>query len=116
MTAQTVTLQVDQAIAEVVRALMAKAETTGKSLAALFEELKETGQPLMLTVNDGDMIVMQDAVSYQRLLEELDRAEAMAGIQQGLEAIEAGRTRPVKEFLAELREEFGFPESRPDQK
>jgi predicted transcriptional regulator len=59
---------------------------------------------------------MQDAVSYQRLLEELDRAEAIAGIQRGLEAMEAGRTRPVKEFLAEVREEFGFPESRLDRK
>lgn len=116
MTTQTVTLQVDQATAEVVRALMAKAETVGKSIAALFEELKETGQPLTLTVNGGEMIVMQDAASYQRLLEELDRAEAIAGVQRGLEAMEAGRTRPVKEFLAELREEFGFPESRPDQK
>jgi PHD/YefM family antitoxin component YafN of YafNO toxin-antitoxin module len=115
MTTQTVTLQVDQATAEVARALMAKAETTGKSIAALLEDLKETGQPLMLTVNGGEMIVMQDAVSYQRLLEELDHAEAVAGIQRGLEAMEAGRTRPVKEFLAELRAEFGFPEARPDQ-
>jgi len=114
MTTQTVTLQVDPATAEVVRALLAKAEAIGKSIAALLEDLKETGQPLTLTVNGGEMIVMQDAVSYQRLLEELDRAEARAGIQRGLEAMEAGRTRPVKEFLAELREEFGFPESRPD--
>jgi len=115
MTTQTVTLQVDPATAEIARALMAKAEAIGKSIAVLFEELKETGQPLTLAVNGGEIIVMQDAVSYQRLLEELDRAEAIAGIQRGLEAMEAGRTRPVKEFLAELREEFGFPESRPDQ-
>jgi hypothetical protein len=115
MTTQTVTLQVDLATAEVVRALLAKAEKIGKSIAALLEDLKETGQPLTLTVNGGEMIVLQDAVSYQRLLEELDRAEARAGIQRGLEAMEVGRTRPVKEFLAELREEFGFPESRPDQ-
>ncbi|MGH9755017.1 MAG: type II toxin-antitoxin system Phd/YefM family antitoxin [Blastocatellia bacterium] len=78
MATQNVTLQVDQAIAEVVRALM-------------------------------------DAGGYQKLLEELDHAEAIAGIQRGLEAMEAGRTRPVKEFLAELREEFGFPEWRLDK-
>jgi PHD/YefM family antitoxin component YafN of YafNO toxin-antitoxin module len=113
MATQTVTLQVDQAIAEVVRALMAKAEAAGKTITALFEELKETGQPLMLAVNGGEQIVLQDAAGYQKLLEELDRAESVAGIQRGLEAMEAGRTRPVKEFLAELREEFGFPESRP---
>jgi len=116
MTAHTETLQVDRATAEVVRALLAKAETAGKSIAALFEELKATGRPLTLTVNSGETIVMQDAASYQKLLEELDHAEAVAGIQRGLKAMEAGRTQPVKEFLAELREEFGFPESRPDRK
>jgi PHD/YefM family antitoxin component YafN of YafNO toxin-antitoxin module len=115
MTTQTVTLQVDQATAEIVRGLMAKAETAGKSIAALFEELKTTGQPLTLSLNDGEMVIMQDAASYQKLLAELDHAEAVAGIRRGLEAKEAGRTRPVSEFLAELREEFGFPESRPDQ-
>jgi len=70
----------------------------------------------MLAVNGAEMIVLQDAASYQKLLEELDRAETIAGIQRGLDAMEAGRARPVKEFLAELREEFGFPESRPDKK
>jgi len=89
MTTQTVTIQVDQAIAEVVRALMAKAEAAGKSITALFEELKETGQPLMLAVDGAETIVLQDAASYQKLLEELDRAEAIAGIRRGLEAMDA---------------------------
>jgi len=69
-------------------------ERSGKDMATQFEELKETEQPQPLEV------------------EELDRLEAIAGIQRGLEAVEAGRTRPVNEFLAELREEFGFSESR----
>src|SRR2546427_12057452 len=95
MATQTVTLQVDQAIAEVVRALMAKAEAAGKTITALFEQLKETGQPLMLAVNGGEQIVLQDAAGYQKLIEELDRAEAIADIQRGIEALEAGRTRAV---------------------
>lgn len=65
-----------------------------KDMATQFEELKETEQPQPLDV------------------EEIDRLEAIAGIQRGLEAMEAGRTRPVKEFLAELGREFGLPESR----
>ncbi len=69
MATQTVTLQVDQAIADVVRALMAKAEAEGKTITALFEELKETGQPLTLTVNGGETIALQDAAGYQKLLE-----------------------------------------------
>ena len=114
MNAQTVTIQVDPTTAEVVRALTRKAEIEGKSTAGLFAQLKETGQPLVLTINGGEQVVMQEAVSYQKLLEELDRADALKGIQRGLEAMEAGRTRPIHEFLAELRQESGFPETRPD--
>lgn len=86
MTTSTVTLQIDLATAEIVRGLMAKAETAGKSIAALFEELKETGQPLTLSLDDGEMVVMQDAASYQKLLAELDHAETVAGIRRCLKA------------------------------
>ena len=67
-------------------------------------EMKEADQPLLLTINDGT----QEAGSHQTLLEELDRLDALKGIQRGIEAMEAGRTRPLHEFLAELQQEFGF--------
>lgn len=114
MNAQTVTIQVDATAAEVVRALTAKAATEGKSTEGLFTQLRETGQPLVLTINGDEQVVMQEAGSYQKLLEEVDRADALKGIQRGLEAVEAGRTRPIHEFLAEMRQEFGFPETRPE--
>ena len=113
MATQTVTIQVDRTDAPFLQALVAKAEDVGKTLAEMFDELKATGQPLKLPLNGGE-IVLQDVESYQRLLADLARAEAIAGVQRGLEAMKAGRTRPVKEFLAELKEEFGFPESRPN--
>ena len=58
MAVSTVTLQVDSAGAEIVRGLMAKAETAGKSIEALFEEPKQTGQPLTLSLNDDDKVVV----------------------------------------------------------
>lgn len=110
MAAQTVTIQVDQTTAEVVRALMAQAETAGKSTAALLDQLRETGQPLVLTINGGETVVMQAGNSYQKLLDEIEQAETLAGIREGLEDLKAGRTQPLPEFLAELGQEFGFPE------
>ncbi|MGH9847859.1 MAG: hypothetical protein ACREEM_54930 [Blastocatellia bacterium] len=113
METQTVTIQVDQTTAEVVRALLAKAEMEGKSTEGLLAQLRETGEPLILTINGGEKVVMQEASSYQRLPEELDRADALECVRQGIEAMKTGRSMPVQEFLAELRGEFGFPESRP---
>ena len=47
----------------------------------LLERLRETGNPLVLTVNGKAELVVQDAVAYQALL---DRLEAIEGIQQGV--------------------------------
>ncbi len=41
-------------------------------------ELKETRTPLVLTVNGRAEVVVQDAASYQELLDRLHRAEAAA--------------------------------------
>ncbi|MFN0165986.1 MAG: type II toxin-antitoxin system Phd/YefM family antitoxin [Bryobacteraceae bacterium] len=41
-------------------------------------ELKEKRSPLVLTVNGRAEVVVQDAVSYQELLERLHRLEATA--------------------------------------
>jgi predicted transcriptional regulator len=37
-----------------------------------------------------------------------DYSEAVEGIRRGYESMKAGRTRPAAEFLAELREKYGF--------
>jgi predicted transcriptional regulator len=41
--------------------------------------------------------------------EQQDYHEAVEGIRRGAEDIEAGRTRPAAEFLAEVRGKDGFP-------
>ena len=72
------------------------------------ERLKQTGRPEVLTVNGAAEIVVQDAASYQKLLDALDRAEAIEGIRRGLEDMEAGRGRPAKEFFEGLREKHNI--------
>ncbi len=62
------------------------------------EQMKHTGKPVVLTVNGKAELVVQDAQSYQKLLDTLERLEAIAGIKQGLEDVEAGRTTSLSEF------------------
>src|SRR5262245_31574609 len=45
------------------------------------ERLKQTGRPEVLTVNGKAELVVQDAEAYQKLLDLLDRAEALEGIR-----------------------------------
>ena len=61
-------------------------------------QMKQTGEPIVLTVNGKAEVVGQDAKSYQQLLEKIENLEAIslrggfanAGIKQKLTDIESG--------------------------
>ncbi len=70
--------------------------------------MKQTGEPIVLTVNGKAEVVVQDAKSYQQLLEKIENLEAIAGIKQGLADIESGKTQPVTEFIDEMQQKYGI--------
>jgi prevent-host-death family protein len=70
--------------------------------------LRDTGQPAVLTVNGKAEVVVQDAAAYQELLDRLDRAEAIVGINRGLVSMRRGEGRPADEVFDEIRAKFGF--------
>lgn len=109
---QTISFELAETDAQILQALLDKARNAGKGLAELLAELKQSGRPLTLAVASGGL-VLQDLASYEQLLEELETAEAVAGIKQGLESMKAAKGRPAKEVLEELRQEFNFPEGQP---
>ena len=61
--------------------------------AVYIEQIKQTGHPLVLTLNGKAELVVQDAASYQKLLNMLDQVEAIEGIRKGLKSVQEGRTR-----------------------
>ena len=72
------------------------------------ERLKETGRPEVLTVNGKAEIVVQDAAAYQKLLELVDRLEAVEGIQKGLESMNRGEGQPAQEAFTRLRKKHNI--------
>jgi prevent-host-death family protein len=71
--------------------------------------LKKTKRPIVLTVNGKAEAVVQDAESYQRLLDIAAQADAAEGIRQGLEDLRKGRTRPARDVFDEIRAEHDIP-------
>ena len=59
--------------------------------------LKKKKTPLVLTVNGRAELVVQDAASYQQILERLDRAETVAAIRRGMEQFDRGEGIPLDE-------------------
>lgn len=76
------------------------------------KKIKKTGNPLVLTVNGKAEIIVQDAESYQRMLELLDRAETIEAVREGLESVRQGKTISLAEFDKEMRKKIRAPKKR----
>jgi prevent-host-death family protein len=81
-----------------------------RNTAEFIEQLKATGDPIVLTVNGKAAIVVQDAASYQRMLELIDRAEAIVGIKKGLESMARGEGVSADQAFERLRKKYGIPQ------
>jgi prevent-host-death family protein len=64
--------------------------------------MKKDGHPLVLTINGKAELVVQDAASYQRLLELAEQAEMVEFLRESREDVEAGRTEPALSALERL--------------
>jgi prevent-host-death family protein len=69
-------------------------------------QLKATGQPVILTINGRAEIVVQDARSYQRLLDLAERVETIQAVKEGIASANRGEGRPMDEVFDELDEEL----------
>jgi prevent-host-death family protein len=74
-----------------------------RNAKALIGKIKETRSPLVLTVNGRPEVVVQDAATYQALVDRLREMEDLVAIREGLAQADAGDARPAREVFAELR-------------
>ncbi|CAC5343344.1 MULTISPECIES: type II toxin-antitoxin system Phd/YefM family antitoxin [Planktothrix] len=74
----------------------------------MITQMKETGNPIVLTVNGKAELVVQDAVSYQKLLDFIEKLETIIGIKKGLEDIAIGDTQTLNQFIEEMQQKHGI--------
>jgi prevent-host-death family protein len=74
----------------------------------LINQMKETGNPMLLTVNGKAELVVQDAAAYQKLLDTLEKLETLIGIKKGLEDIATGNTQSLNNFIEEMQQKYGI--------
>src|SRR5271165_6773977 len=75
-----------------------------RKTSEFLRQLKETGHPVVLTINGKAELVVQDTASYQKLIELAERAERMEALQASIEDMRSGRVTPVEDMLAEMRQ------------
>ena len=76
--------------------------------AKLLNQIKETGEPLVLTVNGKPAAVVVDPLEYD-FLKERERRETIEAIKRGRADVEAGRIRDAEEFFDEMFAKYDIP-------
>jgi hypothetical protein len=66
-------------------------------------QLKETGHPIVLTINGKAELVVQDTASYQKLIELAEQAEELEITRRAVAEMKAGLGRPAAETLADMQ-------------
>ncbi|HPT26107.1 MAG TPA: type II toxin-antitoxin system Phd/YefM family antitoxin, partial [Bryobacteraceae bacterium] len=79
-----------------------------RNIKGCIGELKKKKAPMVLTVNGRAQLVVQDAVSYQHLLDRLAKAESLAAIRRGVADAEQGRLTPLNDVAGRLRSKHGL--------
>jgi PHD/YefM family antitoxin component YafN of YafNO toxin-antitoxin module len=74
-----------------------------RNTVRFLEQLRETGEPVVLTINGKAELVVQDATSYQRLLELAERIETVESIRQGMQELDEGKGISLEEFREHIR-------------
>lgn len=80
--------------------------TFRRNSGKFMKQLKKDKRPIILTVEGKVEAVLQDARSYQRLLDVAARADAREGIRRGLEEAKKEMGRDIDDFFAEFEETY----------
>ncbi len=72
-------------------------------------QLKTTGEPIVLTINGKAALVVQDAASYQKLIDLAEKTRTLEAVRQGLKEMRAGLGRPADAVFADIRRDLGIP-------
>src|ERR671926_363909 len=68
----------------------------------VMRQMKKTKEPVVLTVNGKAAAVVQDAESYQKLLEPKERSEVVEILRQRLASRSRKKGRPAEDFFNEF--------------
>jgi prevent-host-death family protein len=67
------------------------------------KKMKKSGNPLILTVKGKAELIVQDAASYQRMIETIDRFETIEALREGMESVRQGKTMSLDKFDKRMR-------------
>ena len=81
-----------------------------RSAKSFLEEMRTTKSSLVLTVNGKAAAVVQDANTYQDMLDRIELLESMLGLRKSLEEFEQGKAVPLNQAFQQLQDKYDVPD------
>lgn len=79
-----------------------------RNAKSYIQQVKETRNPIALTVNGDAQVVVQDAESYQAMMDELEHARFIRAIRESEDDVRNGRVTDVDTAFAQIRKNLGL--------
>jgi prevent-host-death family protein len=83
-----------------------------RNTSEFLRQLKESGNPVVLTINGKAELVVQDAGSYQRLFDLAERLETIQAVKEGLASAERGEGKQMDDVFDALEKDLRRPKPR----
>ena len=83
--------------------------TFKRDSSKVMRQMKKTKEPVVLTVNGKAAVVVQDAESYQKLLELKERSEVVEILRQRLASQSRKKGRSAEDFFNEFFAKNNIP-------
>jgi prevent-host-death family protein len=80
-----------------------------KEAPELLHQFETDKTPIVITINGKAAAVLQDAESYEKLLNRLELLETLAGIRQSLGEFEQGKGVSIHKAFEDLQKKYDLP-------
>ena len=78
-----------------------------RNAKSYINQIKESKNPMAITINGDAEVVIQDAETYQAMVDELERNRFVSAIRESERAVAEGRVEDIDEAFEEIRSNLG---------
>lgn len=79
-----------------------------RNAKSYIKQIRDSKNPMAITVNGDAQVVIQDTESYQRMVDELEHARFIAAMRESESAVRAGQVEDAFDAISSIRGELGL--------
>ena len=79
-----------------------------RNAKAYIQQIRESKRPMALTVNGDARVIVQDAESYQKMVDELEHSRFIAAMRESEAAERRRQVQDLDQAFSEIRGDLGL--------